>query len=306
MFWSTTLTGTFESYAGYRTAHDAGLTSVRDLKFIDLSVPIQEPVEGELAGPLAVALAAQIEYRDHRAGAQGASQVMGCAVEDLPDGYGWATENVTLTTHAGTHLDAPYHYFPTSEGRPAKTIDEVPLRDCFGPGVVLNLTDARPGDRVGRDTVEAAVAATGRELSPGEIVLMRFDADKMFGTADYWTHYPGLDAEATTWLCEQGVRTMGTDAVGFDRDFGSIRADFDCEHDAARLWEAHRVGRDHEYFHLEKLAHLDQLPSRGFYVACFPVKIRAASASWTRVVAILGLTSSPSDVSTERNVEVGR
>ena len=44
---------------------------------------------------------------------------------------------------------------------------------------------------------------------------------------------------------------------------------------------------DLSYFHLEKLSNLEALPPHGFTVACFPVKIKAASAGWTRAVAII-------------------
>ena len=259
------------------------------LELIDLSVPIQLPVEGEMTDGLSVTLAADIQYNDHDALAERATVVFGCEVDDLPDGKGWASEVLKLSTHAGTHIDAPYHYFPTSEGKPAKTIDQVPLEACFGNGVVLDLRGHEGGARVGRAAVERAVDATGAELGAGEIVLLRFGADAHFGTATYWSSYPGLDAEATRWLCEQGIKTMGTDAVGFDRDFATTKADFSRTHDPALLWEAHRVGIDHEYFHMEKLANLGALPSRGFVVSCFPVKIKAASAAWVRAVAILGL-----------------
>lgn len=264
-------------------------TNAAGVRFVDLSVPIQEPVEGELVGALATNLAAKIDYRDHEKNMPRALEAFGCDVADLPDGKAWASEVLTLTTHAGTHLDAPWHYFPTSEGAPSKTIDEVPLADCFGDGVVLDLTACGPGERVGRAAVQAAVEATGQPLSAGEIVLLRFDGDLAFGTGKYWSEYPGLTAEATIWLCDQGIRTMGTDAVGFDRDFDSSKRDFAGDHDASLLWEAHRVGIDREYFHLEKLANLRMLPSRGFKFSCFPVRIRAASAAWVRAVAIFGL-----------------
>jgi kynurenine formamidase len=264
-------------------------TNPAGVRFVDLSVPIQEPIEGELVGSLATALAAKIQYNDHDAVMPRALDVFGCEPDDLPDRKGWANELLTLSTHAGTHLDAPWHYFPTSEGRPAKTIDEVPLSACFGDGVVLDLTAHGPGERVGRDAVQAAVQATGQPLGAGEIVLLRYDADLTFGTGQYWSEYPGLTAEATVWLCEQGIKTVGTDAVGFDRDFPTTKREFQETHDASRLWEAHRVGIDHEYFHIEKLANLRMLPTRGFKVSCFPVRIRAASAAWVRAVAIIGL-----------------
>jgi len=52
------------------------------------------------------------------------------------------------------------------------------------------------------------------------------------------------------------------------------------------IWEGHKAGRDIGYCHLEKLHNLEVLPPTGFTIACFPMKIRAASAGWTRAVAI--------------------
>ena len=52
----------------------------------------------------------------------------GLRVEDLPDGEGWAIEQVQLTTHNGTHMDAPIHFQSKSiDGKPMLTIDQVPL-----------------------------------------------------------------------------------------------------------------------------------------------------------------------------------
>jgi kynurenine formamidase len=56
---------------------------------------------------------------------------------------------------------------------------------------------------------------------------------------------------------------------------------------AALIWEGHKAGREIGYCHIEKLANLEALPPTGFTVACFPVKIKGASAGWTRAVAIL-------------------
>ncbi len=260
-----------------------------ELRFVDLSVPIQNPVEGELSEGLGALLAASVRYEDHQQSLPTVTKILGCEVSDLPEGQGWANEQVTLATHAGTHMDAPWHYFPTSGGEPAKTIDQVPLEECFGEGVVLDLRGHEPGARVGTDAVQEAVRGLGADLSPGDIVLLRFGYDEGFGTAAYWNAYPGLTGDATRWICDQGVKVIGTDAVGFDRDFSSQAADFAADHDASKLWEAHRVGMTHEYFQIEKLANLGALPSRGFKVACFPVKITGASAGWVRPVAILGL-----------------
>lgn len=55
----------------------------------------------------------------------------------------------------------------------------------------------------------------------------------------------------------------------------------------AVIWEGHKAGIEIGYFQMEKLINLDQLPSRGFMVACFPIKIRGASAAWVRPVAFM-------------------
>jgi kynurenine formamidase len=259
-----------------------------DVTFVDLSVPIQAPLEGELEGELAKALAASIAYEDHTQSLPIVTRIFGCAPEDLPDGLGWANEMVTLSTHAGTHMDAPWHYFPTCGGAPAKRIDEVPLEDCFGEGVVLDLRGREPGVRVDVDAVVAAAEAAGG-LRARDIVLLHLGYDRAFGTAEYWNRYPGLTAGATRWIVDQGVKVIGTDAVRFDRDFASMAADFARDGDASKLWEAHRVGITHEYFQIEKLANLERLPARGFKVACFPVKVARASAAWVRPVALIGL-----------------
>ena len=63
----------------------------------------------------------------------------GLKTEDLPDGEGWAFEQVQLATHNGTHMDAPYHYNSRdSRGNPMPTIDQMPLDWYFRPGVKLD------------------------------------------------------------------------------------------------------------------------------------------------------------------------
>jgi len=255
--------------------------------FIDLSVPIRRPVEGEMRGDLAAALAAEIQYRDHAANAEFAAKMWGCKVEDLPGGLSYADEQLSLNSHAGTHLDAPYHYHPTSEGRPSKTIDEIPLEELYGHGVRLDLRHKKPGEKVTVQDIKDALAAIEYTLQPGDIVYLWFDADKTFGTADYWNQYPGMSAEATRYILDHGVKLIGTDAVGFDIPFHYMAEEFQRTGDRSKLWEAHFVGIEKEYYHIEKLANLDKLPPYGFITMAFPIKLEKCSGAWCRAVAII-------------------
>ena len=89
------------------------------------------------------------------------------------------------------------------------------------------------------------------------------------------------------FLLERGIRVTGTDAWSWDAPFVHTAAKFAETRDAALIWEGHRAGRDIGYCHLEKLTNLEILPAHGFQISCFPHKVRAGSAGWTRAVAIL-------------------
>ena len=99
-------------------------------KLIDISVPLQNDVPADPPGNHPT-----IQYIDHQQGLQRMLAFFpGLKAEDLPDGQGWAVEQVQLSTHNGTHLDAPWHFHPTmNRGERSWTIDEVPLEWCFQP-----------------------------------------------------------------------------------------------------------------------------------------------------------------------------
>ena len=60
-----------------------------------------------------------------------------------------------MCTHSGTHVDAPYHYYPTMNGgERAWTIDEVPLDWFVGDGVVMDFHDKPDGYKITAKDVE--------------------------------------------------------------------------------------------------------------------------------------------------------
>jgi kynurenine formamidase len=124
-------------------------------------------------------------------------------------------------------------------------------------------------------------------LAPLEIVVVNTKAGKRYGGDDYVSAGCGMGFEATMYLLERGVRLTGTDGWSWDAPFVHTRQKFLKDRDASLIWEGHKAGRQIGYCHLEKLHNLEALPSTGFTVACFPMKIRGASAGWTRAVAIL-------------------
>jgi len=256
-------------------------------KFIDLSVVIMNPEPGEVREDLKPSLTGSIRYQNHEESVTEVTNAFGCKQEDLPNGLGWANEFITLSTHTGTHMDAPYHYYPTVNGEPSRTIDELPLDYFYCDGVVLDLRHKQAGEETTVEDVQAALAKINYSLKPKDIVCLMFGADKKYGTPQYWTDFPGMSAEATHWIVDHGVRVIGTDAMGFDIPFEKIKEKFEKTGDPRDLWSAHRVGMEKEYYQIEKMANLDQLPPYGFTIACFPIPIYKASAGWVRPVAII-------------------
>lgn len=227
----------------------------------------------------------RLDYLSHLEGARDMAKIFGVQPSELPDGLGWSSETLCAVTHSGTHMDAPWHYGPISEGRPARTIDEVPLDWCVGPGVKLDLREMPEGAEVAVADLERALDAAGHRLRPGEIVLLETGAGAYWGRSDYPDRGCGLGREATLWLAGQSIKVVGTDAWGLDRPFCAMPRDLDEQGRASALWPSHFAGREREYCQLEKLTNLDLLPPRGFQLFCFPIKIARASAAWVRVVA---------------------
>lgn len=252
-------------------------------RLIDLSVPLRN------AGPPEPGGRERIKYYRHKRTAWGMTWFFpGLRTKDLPDGEGWAYERVRLSTHHGTHLDAPYHYASTMDGgKRAITIDEIPLDWCYRPAIKLDFSLRPDGYVVTADDVAMELDRIGHALSPLDIVLVNTAAGRAQGQSDYTDKGCGMGRDATLFLLKQGVRVTGTDSWSWDAPFVHTAEKFRKTGNTSLIWEGHRAGREIGYCHIEKLTNLEALPSKGFTVACFPVKIEGASAGWTRAVAIV-------------------
>src|ERR1700730_16462458 len=112
-------------------------------RLIDLTRPLVAVPENAFPPalrPLYRILAPTIDFVDHKRGAAIMCQLFNCTTEDLPEGEGWAEDDISISSHLGTHVDAPWHTGSKTAGQPAKTIDQIPLEDLFCDGVVLDVT----------------------------------------------------------------------------------------------------------------------------------------------------------------------
>ena len=253
--------------------------------FIDLSVALEANLPSDPPSMIP-----SIQYLDHTEGAESMPAFFpGLKKDQLPKGLGWAIESLTLTTHSGTHLDAPYHYHPEmDQGKPALRIDEIPLEWCFSDGVVLDFHHKADGERITVDDLKKELDRIGYTIKPLDIVLIRTGAESAWGTPQYLVKGAGMDRASTLFLLDQGVKVVGIDAWSWDRPLPFLAMEFQETGDPRVIWEAHFAGIEKGYCHMEKMANLGAIPRPfGFTVCCFPIKIKNASAGWVRPVAIV-------------------
>jgi kynurenine formamidase len=187
-----------------------------------------------------------------------------------------ASNLVVVNDHVGTHCDSRRHIVPTAGGA-----DTIPLEYCVSDGVVLDFTDREPGYVITAEDVETALERIEYAVKERDIVLIHTGAGAYNTEERYRTDHPGMSAEATRWLIERGVRMMGCDAITFDPP---VWAMFEKQ----KLWEAHRVMWDEEYWHLENLMNLEQIGRpHGFQLIVLPVKWVGTTAAPVRAVAVV-------------------
>ncbi|MDQ0340847.1 kynurenine formamidase [Caldalkalibacillus uzonensis] len=215
--------------------------------------------------------------------------------EDFPDKMALATEIITASAHSGTHVDAPYHYGPICEGKPARTIDQIPLDWCFGPGVVLDMRHKEPGTEITVEDMKRALEKINYKLKPKDIVLLYTGCDEYWGTdtETYLRMQSGLGVAGLDWLLDQGIRCIGIDAWTLDRPIHAMVASYQKTKNKSHLWPTHMHGRKREYIQIEKMANLGKIPQPyGFLVSALPVKFEGCSGGWCRAVAIIKEKSS--------------
>lgn len=216
-------------------------------------------------------------------------RAMGLPFKLMPkDFVGWADDTIkNMGVHSTTHIDAPWHYGPTNAGKKAATIDEIPLDQCIGPGVVINMTHKAEGDVISVADIKTDLEKSGAKIEPGTIVLIHTGRDKYMGSKEFWKRGTGMGAEATEWLIDQGSTVMGIDQWGWDVPFHHQIKKSKTTGRNDLFWEGHRLGQKKPYWQMEQLTNLQSLPSHGFRVCVFPLKIVGASAAPARVVALM-------------------
>lgn len=123
---------------------------------------------------------------------------------------GWNVQSISIGSHSGTHIDAPYHILENGQ-----TIDQVPLSRFIGPCIVVDVTGKRPRERIRWDDLRPYETKIREGSRNGAILLLRTDWSKEWGSPKYYDH-PFLDSEAARRIIETGIRVIGIDTLSPD------------------------------------------------------------------------------------------
>lgn len=185
----------------------------------------------------------------------------------------------SMPEHLGTHIDAPNHFEADQPG-----VDQIPLRDLCGPGVVIDISMKAEVDADAQLTVEDITTwetEHGRIPDRSIVLLMtgwgRFwDNPLRYQNRDAMSqlHFPSFSPEAAEFLVnERDVLGIGLDNMSIDRGI-------------SKKFEVHHIVNKASRFGLENVAHLDELPPRGFSVLVAPIKIENGTGGPARIWAV--------------------
>lgn len=196
----------------------------------------------------------------------------GKGVEDMSVKNGF----VLFAEHNGTHVDAPIHLHPDGQG-----IDEVPLEECHGPAVWLDVSDAGERQGIGPDDLQSAAEDAGVEIRAGDAVLLHTGWDRHLPHDQdrYLEDHPGLSEAGAQYLHDREISLVGIDCGNVDVA-------------GETALPAHQVllRRDvPERYTLvaEHLRGIDAIPTHRFTFSATPLPIEGATASPVRAMAIV-------------------
>jgi kynurenine formamidase len=187
-------------------------------------------------------------------------------------GFSFQTKGIMLNDNGPTHVDSFSHLDPDPS---AETIDEMPLELFYGPAICLDVSSAAPGTDITAEDLDAALAASGLDLHEGDIVLFHTGAyNRLHGTKEYLSEFPGLGASAAEWIVDKGVKTFGVDTPTPDNP-------------TSKTYPVHMMCRRVHKTHYENLANLDQVLNRRFTFIGLPLKTVGAHGGPTRAAALV-------------------
>tara|TARA_B100000378_G_scaffold74343_1_gene57712 strand:+ start:1055 stop:1705 length:651 start_codon:yes stop_codon:yes gene_type:complete len=181
------------------------------------------------------------------------------------DGYN--LELLFLSSHTGTHLDAPYHFIENGtkihEISPNRLIrDAVLIKSRKKSGQAITKTDILKFEKI------------HEKIPNGSTVIFWTGWQKMLHDDSYFIKNPGLSTTAAKYLVSKKTNLVGIDSPSIDFQ-------------ASKQFSVHHLFSKNGILILENLANLEKIKSWKFQLVVLPLKLKNATGSPVRAVAVL-------------------
>ena len=181
---------------------------------------------------------------------------------------GFNVHRITVGSHAGTHVDAPFHIDDAGT-----RIDEVDLGLFLAPAVLIDVRHRGDRERITRADLAPGLGS----LRAGMIAVVHTGWTVHWGTPRYYAH-PFLDPDACAAILETGVRSIAVDAMSIDET-----GDADHPGDG---WPCHQQVLGAGGVLIENLAHLDRIGFPDPVLSTLPLRLTGVDGSPVRAVAL--------------------
>lgn len=178
---------------------------------------------------------------------------------------GFKETNLNMLTHTGTHIDCPAHMLESDI-----TTDNVKLNLFYGNAFVADFSNKKSGDTITKEDLKKYAD----EIDKYSVILIHTNWDKFWGTDKYFDNFPYLTIEATRYLVDNGIKTIGLDVISIDAI-------------DAKIYSNHFIALQCSVVIVENLRNLDLLVQKEFIFSAFPLKIKSGDGSPVRAVAII-------------------
>jgi arylformamidase len=173
---------------------------------------------------------------------------------------------LVMSTHLGTHLDAPFHFF--DDGR---TVENLDVRKGFGPAWVLDFTQKKAGEPIGLEDMKLHAD----KVRKGSRLIFHTGWDKLFPQNQYFGGQPYLTVELTEWMAREKVACVALDMPT------TYPAEYTPSHHSL-------LNKNAEVLIIEALRGLERLKSKRVILIAMPLRIRGRDGSPCRAFAIDG------------------
>jgi len=195
--------------------------------------------------------------------------------------FSFMAMKLTLSDHTGSHVDALNHYIPDPD---APSIDELPLERFLTSAICVDFSDVPPKTYIETPHIERELEKHGLEIRHGDTFLYYTGHfEKAFRDPNpdvWWKEFAGLSRKATEYLADHGVLNIGCEAFTIENPTQMFP-------ESEEPYPSHQACKERGMLNTENLVIPKRLVGQRFTFACLPLKLKGATGSPVRAVAIL-------------------